>query len=187
MTLQVLHFFLNLLSRICRLLVLFTSSRVIIDLLWDVTVDQSDRVVFQRLLWRFSVGAQRIVGSPCTMCSSTTLVIAVGIGIYCEFFKGAQSAGFGNFQAFLWYNQGKWPLEPSKVKKFRLALFVSKHAVRIRWVGDIEPSFITTRTFALQALKTFAFRTVSLTVWLLLYPNSFKKAASARTRRQNGE
>lgn len=135
----------------------------------------------------FSVGAQRIVGNPCTMCSSTTLVIAVGIGIYCEFFKGAQSAGFGNFQAFLWYNQGKWPLEPSKVKKFRLALFVSKHAVRIRWVGDIEPSFITTRTFALQALKTFAFRTVSLTVWLLLYPNSFKKAASARTRRQNGE
>lgn len=52
-----------------------------------------------------------------------------------RFFKAAQSAGFDNFQAFVWYNQGKWPLEPSKVKKCRLSLLVSKHAVLLRRVG----------------------------------------------------
>lgn len=52
-----------------------------------------------------------------------------------RFFKAAQSAGFDNFQAFVWYNQGKWPLEPSKVKKIRLSSFVSKHAVLLRRVG----------------------------------------------------
>lgn len=52
-----------------------------------------------------------------------------------RFFKAAQSAGFDNFQAFVWYNQGKWPLEPSKVKKYRLSLLVSKHAVLLRRVG----------------------------------------------------
>lgn len=135
----------------------------------------------------FSGGPQGIVGSPCTMCSSTTLMIGGGIGIYCEFFKAAHSAGFDNFQAFLWYNQGKWPLEPWKVKKIRLALSVSKHAVVLRWVGHIEHSLITTQTFALQALKLFGFRNISFTDWALLYFNSFKKATSARTRRQNGE
>ena len=51
-----------------------------------------------------------------------------------RFFKAAQSAGFDNFQAFVWYNQGKWPLESSKVKKYWLSLLVSKHAVLL-YVG----------------------------------------------------
>lgn len=79
--------------------------------LWEVLV----RCVVRQLLWS-----------------------VLEIGIYCEFFKAAQSAGFENFQAFLWYSQQKWPREPWKVKSFPLALSVSKHAVVLRWLGQIE-------------------------------------------------
>lgn len=67
------------------------------------------------------------------MCSSTSPTIGGGIGVYCEFFKAAQSAGFDNFEVFLWYTQRKWPLVPWKVKMFGFGLLVLTHAVLLRY------------------------------------------------------
>ena len=73
----------------------FISSRVVINLLRDVIVDQSNRVPVLEVIVTYFLEARRELWETLgTMCSSTTFMIGVGVGIYCELFQSCTISWF---------------------------------------------------------------------------------------------
>ena len=73
----------------------FISSRVVINLLRDVIVDQSNRVPVLEVIVTYFLEARRELWETLgTMCSSTTFMIGVGVGICCEVFQSCTISWF---------------------------------------------------------------------------------------------